>query len=45
MMQPFDIVSKIHRLGVNRFDGVILCYDFGYKSQSVDDTTNLKRDI
>ena len=47
-MQTFSIVSKIHRLCVNQFDGVILSYRFDYNKNSGDDTTKLhldRRDI
>ena len=40
-MQTFDIMKKIHRPGINRFDGVILWYGFGYKNKSGDDMTKL----
>ena len=39
-MQTFDIVSKeIHHPSVNRFDGVILWYDFDYQKKSEDNST------
>ena len=38
-----DRLKTIHRPGVNRFDCVILWYDFEYKNKSGDYTTKLRR--